>query len=466
MIDTQALCASVDLLDVIGRDTRLRKVAGTGGGEHAGACPACKGDDRFRVWPNAERPGYWCRGCGAKGDAISYMMWRGGLAFREAVQALGGDRMPPRRADGGPPGPPTLPSAAWQARAEVVVRQAFDDLWSARGERARAYLHRRGLTDDTLRAFVVGLIPADRYDDAADWGLAADDGPRVWLPKGILTPWIERTDDEVWAIKIRRPVGDPKYWAVRGSVPTLFGSLRLVGRPTLALTEGEFDSMLLWQQASDLIDAASLGSASIGPRLDSRAARHLLDAQRVLVLLDGDAAGARGAEKLLAASARMRRVVVPDGQDITEYYLAGGDLGALVSAHLASAAPASPAARDAVQAPDAEPAVTPQDTAQQLLTWGADYGWPRLPYRQGEAIASDEHHWRAFVAGAQAEVLVLALEQAQALLASRCVILGCWTPRAADDLVYCTVHRTLADDGTLWAASSAPERVQEHQGAG
>ena len=57
----------MNLVDLIGRDTTLRKVASTHGGEYAGPCPWCGGEDRFRVWPYADRPGYWCRQCGKNG---------------------------------------------------------------------------------------------------------------------------------------------------------------------------------------------------------------------------------------------------------------------------------------------------------------------------------------------------------------------------------------------------------------
>ena len=41
--------SGVDLLSVIGSATTLKKVAATDGGEYAGPCPFCGGDDRFRV---------------------------------------------------------------------------------------------------------------------------------------------------------------------------------------------------------------------------------------------------------------------------------------------------------------------------------------------------------------------------------------------------------------------------------
>ena len=42
-IDTTAIKEHVDLLDLIGRDTTLLKVAMTCGGEYAGPCPFCGG---------------------------------------------------------------------------------------------------------------------------------------------------------------------------------------------------------------------------------------------------------------------------------------------------------------------------------------------------------------------------------------------------------------------------------------
>lgn len=335
MIDTHDLKARVDLLELIGGDTRLKRIASTRGGEYAGPCPFCGGTDRLRVQP--EQGLWWCRSCSDSDrwqDAIGYVMRRDGVPFAEAVRTLGGEdrvrkttvRHPAPAA--APPPPP--PSRLWQQRAEAITREAVDTLWSDRGTRARDYLHARGLEDSTLRRFVVGYIPEDRRDDPTLWGLETAAGAHVWLPRGILLPWIMKDDDEVWAVKIRRPDPiRPKYHAVHGSVLTLFGSLRLKERKTLVLAEGEFDAMLAWQAAGDLVDVASLGSASKG--IDPRAAMYLLGATRIFVALDADKAGETGAVKLLASSPRMRRIDVPAGQDLTDYAVGGGDVRALVA---------------------------------------------------------------------------------------------------------------------------------------
>src|SRR5689334_13234872 len=83
---------ALNLLDVIGADTRLRWVARTGGDEYAGPCPFCGGHDRFRVQPHAEGRGrWWCRQC-VEGerwrDVIDYVRQRHHLSFRDACDYL------------------------------------------------------------------------------------------------------------------------------------------------------------------------------------------------------------------------------------------------------------------------------------------------------------------------------------------------------------------------------------------
>ena len=82
MINTSEIRQRVDLLSLIGAD--LRKVATTQGGEYAGPCPFCGGDDRFRVQPHHKNGGRWfCRGCGDGQwhDVIDFVQKRDGLDF-------------------------------------------------------------------------------------------------------------------------------------------------------------------------------------------------------------------------------------------------------------------------------------------------------------------------------------------------------------------------------------------------
>ena len=75
------------------------------------------------------------------------------------------------------------------------LEQAEAVLWSADGERARAYLHGRGLNDETLWVWRVGFRPQEgRRDPAERWGFPARtaSGQPAWvrIPSGIDIPWL------------------------------------------------------------------------------------------------------------------------------------------------------------------------------------------------------------------------------------------------------------------------------------
>ncbi len=353
-IDTEAIKQRTDLLGLIGADTRLKKVASTGGGEYAGACPFCGGRDRFRVQPEQGR--WWCRGCsdGPRWqDAIGYVRRREGLGFAEACERLGaspselgstrtlrhwgvsGHAPRPRPA---PPLPivqaptPTVvfaedrePRAEWRAAGMRFLEESEAALWSDIGERARAYLHARGLTDETLRVWRIGFQPEEsRHDPAKQWGFPARgaSGKPGWvrIARGIVLPWL--LDGQLWQLKIRTNRQQPKYLAISGGHPCLFGADTLVAGELAILTEGEFDALLLWQEVGDLLGVATLGSCSKG--VSTKAVRYLLGCPRLLVAYDVDAEGDKGAERLQRLSARMQRVRPPVGKDVTAFWQAGG----------------------------------------------------------------------------------------------------------------------------------------------
>jgi DNA primase len=77
---------------------------------------------------------------------------------------------------------------------------------------------------------------------------------------------------------------------------------RRADKPAI-LTEGEFDALLLWQEAGDLFGVAMLGSCNRG--VSAKALRYLLGCPRLLVAYDVDAEGERGAERLGQLSSRV-----------------------------------------------------------------------------------------------------------------------------------------------------------------
>ncbi len=106
---------------------------------------------------NDEKGFYHCFGCGAHGDAIRWMTDQRGLPFMDAVKELA--------AAAGLDVPAPDPRAAERQEAQKSLRDVTEaaakwfeaQLAGAEGAAARAYLQQRGLSDDTRRAFGLGL---------------------------------------------------------------------------------------------------------------------------------------------------------------------------------------------------------------------------------------------------------------------------------------------------------------------
>jgi DNA primase len=326
-VDVAELKRRVDLLDLIGGDTRLRKVAATAGGEYAGPCPMCGGVDRLRVQPQMGR--WWCRQCSSGDrwqDAIGYVMERDNVGFLDAVDILG-DRRPVRYRRPPPPPAAPEPNAAWRKRGLAYVAECEQALWSGAGSRARDYLRERGLREETIRRYRLGFQASESSEPGSAWGF--DDCDRVQLASGITIPWL--ADGEVWQVKVRRLSNQPpRYMAVRGSHPLLFGADDCRGvHPAVVLVEGEFDAMLLDQEARRAqvpMPIATLGSCSA--KLPNRALRYLLGVGAVFVVYDEDDDGQQGARRLVERSpARLRLEHIPGAhKDLGDFFQAGGRL--------------------------------------------------------------------------------------------------------------------------------------------
>ena len=150
---TDEIRARVDLVELINRTVPLKRV----GSQFRGLCPFhTEKTPSFYVRPQTQT--YHCFGCNKSGSAFDWLMEREQLEFGEALRtlaAMAGVTLPERRD----------PEAEDQARrlyAALERAQAYyaAALFGTLGARARDYLLRRGLTEDTLRAFGLGYAPA------------------------------------------------------------------------------------------------------------------------------------------------------------------------------------------------------------------------------------------------------------------------------------------------------------------
>ena len=146
----QAVRDVVDIVDIAGEHTRLRK----SGRRHMGRCPLHREKTpSFSVDPVQGL--FYCFGCGRGGDAIKLHMLLSGDDFPAAIETLarryGVPLPPPRQQRGGRREPDLEP--ALEAAAEFFI----DAL--KRSPETLAYLEKRQMTQELVERFGVGYAP-------------------------------------------------------------------------------------------------------------------------------------------------------------------------------------------------------------------------------------------------------------------------------------------------------------------
>lgn len=333
-MDTHSILQRVSIVNLIEADLgRWQKRSGRW---LFWSCPfhADKNTPSLAVTPDNGR--YHCFGCGKNGDSITWLMDYHGLSFRAACRQLEQMRKSPpmvRLTSPYPPEPENGRGEKTPDTLQVVWRQVVSEcarlLWQPVGAKARGYLAARGLRDATLQHqfWQVGYSPGMQIGN-------------VWVERGIVLPCFTLTDDQeiesAHYITVRRPVGLPKYRKLTGhgaDLSGLYGASGLPGKANVVMVEGEFDALLLWQEAGHLVGVATPGSASNRFNF-ARFGKYLLSAQKIFIAYDQDDAGHAGRQYWQGLSMRAKAVNIPVGNDITDFYLAGGNLTAWVASLL------------------------------------------------------------------------------------------------------------------------------------
>ena len=161
---------AVDFVEVMAAHTELRRA----GDEFTGLCPFHE-ERTPSFWVNPRDKVYYCFGCEASGDLFSFVEEKEGLSFGDAVETLAdryGIEIERESED-----PRVEEARKRRARlSEVLERTATfyaTYLWdSPKAEKARQYLLGRGLGEQVLRDFGVGMSPGD-------WGTVLERGQRA-----------------------------------------------------------------------------------------------------------------------------------------------------------------------------------------------------------------------------------------------------------------------------------------------
>ncbi|MGE4045346.1 MAG: DNA primase [Acetobacteraceae bacterium] len=330
------LRARTPLAPLIGRRVRLAR----SGRQWKGCCPFHgEKTPSFYVYDDH----YHCFGCGAHGDAITFVMQSQGAGFMEAVEQLA--------AEAGLDVPKPSPEAAELERRrldlnavlEAAARACHRRLFLPEGQAALSYLRGRGLTEETVRRFGLGWSGEGRGALAAE---LAREG--VTLEQLVEAGLMRRDDDsgrifDLFYSRVMFPIrdrrgrtisfggrilgdGQPKY--LNGPETSLFSKRRsLYGLDlareavrnggTLLVVEGYMDVIAL-HQAGFTGAVAPLGTALTEEQLE---ALWTLSPCPILCF-DGDAAGTRAAVRgidlalpMLTIDRSLKVVTLPPGED-------------------------------------------------------------------------------------------------------------------------------------------------------
>ncbi|MDX1626836.1 MAG: DNA primase [Wenzhouxiangellaceae bacterium] len=332
----ETLLERVDIVDVVSSRVPLKPA----GREFSACCPFH--DEKtpsFTVSP--QKQFYHCFGCGAHGTSIGFLMQYDGLEFPAAVEELAGMvNLEVPREDG-----PAPDQGKRRERESILAAleaaQAFYRSRLRASDDARRYLTDRGLDDETIDEFGIGLAP-DAWSALTDHLVERGHAAKVLETAGLSSRarngnWIDRFRNRIqFPIHDRRGrvVGfggralsddGPKYLNSaetpvfhKGHELYRLYQVRRGGLPDrLLVVEGYMDAAALHQYGFPET-VATLGTAVTADHLEL-----MFRATSVVVFcFDGDAAGRRAAWKGLEAALpamrsnrEVRFLFLPEGED-------------------------------------------------------------------------------------------------------------------------------------------------------
>ena len=332
----ESVKAAVDMVELVSGYTAPRKA----GARYTARCPFHEErTPSFSI--NAVDNLYYCFGCGAKGDAITFVREKEGLDFAQAIEWLAERfRVPLEYED---VSPEVDERRRRNDRLHALLEQAASFyeryLWeSAAGERPRAYLAGRGLGEEVARLYRLGLSPTGARtlalkarekgfsdDEMRAAGLLNRRGSdyfqgRLMFPLADVRGRILgfqarklRDDDPLQAKYVNSPESDLFQ---KGAI--LYGldkaRAAIAKEDGAVIVEGNPDVLALRQAGLERV------VASMGTALTERQLKDLARLTTHIVLcFDGDKAGQdatlRGMDLAVAQKLDVRIVPLPDGVD-------------------------------------------------------------------------------------------------------------------------------------------------------
>ncbi|MDI3234070.1 DNA primase [Exiguobacterium antarcticum] len=310
---------ATDIVELISERVELKKQ----GNRYSGLCPFhSEKSPSFSVSP--DKGMYYCFGCGAGGNAITFVMETEGMSFPEAVTKLA-DRtdikLPEFERSDQTESTPDQEKKYRMREAHRIVADLYHEvmLQTAAGDVGREYLEKRGIQEPAMREFKLGYAPdQDRFtvdslarrnfdlDEMVEAGLISvgrDGDYRDRFNGRVVFPISDR-DGTIVGFSGRSIDGrDPKYvntaeTPLFNKSELLFGFAQARGAmrksKQVVLVEGNLDVVRV-AQAGIPYTVASLGTA-LTP-IHAQNLGRIVD--EVIVCYDGDKAGRAATLKAL-----------------------------------------------------------------------------------------------------------------------------------------------------------------------
>ncbi|MBQ7896863.1 MAG: DNA primase [Clostridia bacterium] len=331
----QELKARCNIEDVISGYVSLKRA----GSNLVGCCPFhSERTPSFTVFRNAEN--FYCFGCGAGGDVITFVMKMENVDYMTAIEHLAARAGLTVPDDGR--STPKVNKDRYFEMNKLAARFFYDSLIDPKNAHAFSYITKRGLTPQTIKRFGIGY--ADTSWDSLTGYLMSKGFDKEELRQGFLAGVSQKTGNlfDYFRNRIMFPIfdlsgnviafggriigeGEPKYLN-SSDTPVFKKSRNLYALnhaknntdSSLILCEGYMDVVAL-QQAGFINAVATLGTAltSEQTRIISRYA------QTVYLCYDSDEAGQRATKRAIdmlgEVGLKVKVVKVEGAKDPDEY---------------------------------------------------------------------------------------------------------------------------------------------------
>lgn len=349
-VDTEVvndLKSKVNIADLILQYVALSRT----GKNYIGLCPF-HGEKTPSFNVNAEKGFYHCFGCGRSGDAIEFLKEYNQVGFIDAVKELANFAgvtldISNDREEKNNPNAPLYEINNQAARLYNILLMSTE-----LGERARDYLAERGITDDVIKRFNIGLAPeendfifknlSNKFDEEvmANSGLFHFSNNRVFdaFTNRIMFPITNEYGQTIgFSGRKWQENDDSKAKYINTSATTIFDkSYELWNLDKAKPTISKRREVYLMEGFMDVIAAHKAGInnvvASMGTALTEKHVRRLKQiAKKFVLVYDGDSAGQNAIYKALnlVGESDVQIVKVPEGLDPDEYSKTYGLTGLL-----------------------------------------------------------------------------------------------------------------------------------------